>query len=394
MTSRGSQAVILGLIGLTLVKLLVASVWGWTNDIPQTLVQAKAFLESPHFLRPESPSIFPLGYYLLATAPLVASLWTGFSYAFWLKVPAIVADLVIALALRTMPRGGDRAAFLYMLNPVTFLLSVYHGQLHTVATACAVLALRYADSNRAVGSGVALGLAASVRQHFGLLVLPLVLHNRTRRRAMLMSFGLVVALSNITLWSGWYQDRLATPVWAYGAWGYGMLLLQGPRLLALLGFSGMASVTEGVNHALQWHGPKLYWIWTALFWGWIWHRHQRRQAPDLWRSALVFLLGLYAISPGFGVQWLIWAVPCWLIVDRPGALRYSALAGAFLAGSYWQWSLNAKYGVPSITANLSLLTRVDLVGVFLVGVCSLLAWLYCVRATWRLAWAVPSTPFG
>lgn len=378
--------VVASLVAITAIKLILAAHWGWTNDIPQTLVQAQAFLESPHILRPSVPSIFPLGYYLFATAPLVASMWTGLSYAFWIKVPAILADLVIALALRAMPRGGDRAAFLYMVNPVSFLLAVYHGQLHTVATMGAVLALWAAARGRSGLSGLALGLAASVRQHFGLLILPLGLAVRPRWR-LLLSFALVVVLANLTLLGTYRTGIMASPVWAYGAWGYGMLLLQGPRLLALLGCAGMASVTEGVNHALQLHGPKLYWIWTALFWGWIWRRHQRRQAPDLWRSALVFLLGLYAISPGFGVQWLVWALPFWLLVNRREAVRYSILAGFFLAGSYWQWGLNAKYGVESITANLSLLQRVDLIGVLLVGVCGLLTWLSCVRATWRLAWA-------
>ena len=169
-----------GLVVITLIKLVLAAFWGWTNDIPQTLAQAEAFLYSPHLLRPAAPSIFPLGYYLLETAPLVASLWTGLSYAFWLKVPAILADLLIALTLRAMPRGGEWAAFLYMANPVSFLLSVYHGQLHTAATAGAILALWYAERHRAVASGVALGLAASVRQHFGILIVVLARGNGKR----------------------------------------------------------------------------------------------------------------------------------------------------------------------------------------------------------------------
>ena len=97
------------------------------------------------------------------------------------------------------------------------------------------------------------------------------------------------------------------------------------------------------------------------------------------------MLGIYSVSPGFGVQRLIWAVPFWLIDNPREAIGYSALAGAYLAGSYWQWSLNAKYGVGSITANLDLLTWGDLAGVFLVGAIGFLTWVYCARAAWRLA---------
>ena len=380
------------LIVVTLVKLALASVWGWTNDIPQTLRHAEAFLAgrdhfSPWNVNPTYATIFPLGYYALSCGAVLAARATGWPFAFWIKVPAILADAVIAWLLWTAPRGGRRTALWYLVNPVTFLLSVYHGQFHTAATAAAVLAVWAAARGRPGLSGLALGLAASVRQHFGLLILPLGLAVRPRWRSLLLCFALVAVLANLTLLGTYRKGIMTSPVWAYGAWGYGMLLLQGPRLLALLGCSGMVSVTEWVNHALQLHGPKLYWIWAALFWGWIWRRHQRHQAPDLWRSALLFLLGLYAISPGFGVQWLIWVLPFWLVVNRREAIGYSVLAGLFLAGSYWQWNLNATYGVESITANLSRLQRADLIGVLLVGVCGLLTWLYCVRATWRLAWA-------
>jgi hypothetical protein len=114
---------------------------------------------------------------------------------------------------------------------------------------------------------------------------------------------------------------------------------------------------------------------------WVW----RRRPSDQWRAALLFLLGLYAISPGFGVQWLVWAVPFWLVVDLRGALRYSLLAGAFLAGSYWQWSLNDRYGIGSLTANLSLLRPADLAGVITVGLLGVATWAYTVRSAWRLA---------
>ncbi len=377
--------VIAGLVTITVIKLILAACWGWTNDIPQTLAQAEAFLHSPHVLRPESPAIFPLGYYWFATAPLLASMWTGLSYAFWLKVPAILADALIALTLRTMSRGGDRIAFLYLVNPVSFLLSVYHGQLHTVATAGAVLALWYAERHRRMASGVALGLSASVRQHFGFLILPLILASRTRRVVIVAGFSLVTLLANATLFGTYRPGIVASPVWAYGAWGYGMLALQGPRLLEWFGFEGMVEALANVNQWLQTYGPRVYWVWAAVFLGWVWRRHQRNESADLWREGLVFLLGLYVVSPGFGVQWLIWVLPFWLLVNRRAAVRYSLVAGLFLAGAYWQAGLNAKYGLGSITANLPLLQRADLVGVLLVGVCGLLTWLYCVRAVWQLA---------
>ena len=301
-------------------------------------------------------------------------------------MPAILADLVIALLLNSSPRGGRRAALAYLLNPVTFLLSVYHGQLHTAATAGAVLALWAADRGQGGLSGVALGAAVSIRHHFGLLIAPLLLRFQAHRCAIALAFGLIVVLANAPLLGSYRSGRLAAPIWVYGAWGYTMLLQQGPRVLELIGLRGASSMVAGVNTLMRAAGPAVYWAWAAVFAAWTWRRARQGTLTDAWRAALFFLVGQYAISPGFGVQWLIWALPFWLIVDAAGAVRYSVLAGVFLAGSYWQASLNAKYALGSITAHLPLLSPVDLAGVLLVGIAGLLTWGYCVRAAWRLAW--------
>jgi len=388
-----------GLVAITAIKLVLAAHWGWTNDIPQAQMHAEAFLAGRHHLSPWSidptyATIFPLGYYVLSCSAVLAAQATGWPFAFWIKVPAILADLVIALALRAMPRGGGRAAFLYMVNPVSFLLAVYHGQLHTVATMEAVLALWAAERGRSGLSGAALGLAASVRQHFGLLILPLGLIVRPRWRSLLLSFALVTVLANLTLLGTYRRNIIASPVWAYGAWGYGMLLLQGPRLLRLSGLERFASLTDGINGWLSAHGPWLYWGWAAVFCAWIFWRARTHRLPDAWHAALFFLTGLYTISPGFGVQWLIWALPFWLVVNRREAMGYLVLASLFLAGSYWQWTLNAHYGLASITAHLEQLSRTDIAGVTLVGVAGLLTWGYCARTAWALSVAQRDTQGG
>ena len=373
------------LLAITIIKLALAGVWGWTADILQYYVNAEAYLAGRDLLDPRSmggnPSFLPMGHFLFATACLLASQVTGITFSLLIKTPAILADLGVSLLLRAMPRGGDRAAVLYMLNPVTFLLSVYHGQLHTVAMAGAVFALWLADRGWFGLGGLMLGLAASVRQHYAALIAPLAMVSGRRRNVTLVVFALILFLLNAPLLGSTYPERILAPNWTYGSWGYTMLLLQGPRILTLVGLSHLGFVADFLNRALEAYGFLLYWIWAFVFGLWTWQRH----GEDLWHAALFFLVGLYVVTPGFGVQWLVWAVPFWLIVNPRGAIVYSALAGAFLAGSYWQWGLNAKYGVRSITANLHLLSLGDLVGLLLVGVLGFLTWVYCARAAWRLA---------
>ena len=72
------------LVAITLVKLVLASFWGHTADIPQIFLQAKAFLAGADVLDPSrtggNPSFFLLGHYLLASLCLSISQLTGISF--------------------------------------------------------------------------------------------------------------------------------------------------------------------------------------------------------------------------------------------------------------------------------------------------------------------------
>lgn len=372
------------LIACTLFKLILAARWGWTAEIMQMQNQAAAFLGGGDFLDPQTtrgnPSFFPLGHYLLVTSCWLLANATGLAFSFVIKTPAILADLAISFILLAMPRGGGRAALIYMANPMSFLLSVYHGQPHTVAVAGALFAVWAAQAERWPISGLLLALAASIRQHFAVLLAPLAMKAGKRFGALLWAFTLVAVPLNLPLFFSAHPGRILAPTWTFGSWGYSMILLQAPRVLALCGMGAFVPGLEALNGFLESRGSAFYWVWAAVYAAWAW----KRGGTDLCRDALIFFLGVYVISPGFGIQWLIWALPFWLIVDRREAVGYSVIAGSFLAGSYWQWSLNAKYGVRSLTANLGVLTRADLLGVMLVGLLVVSTWLYCAKAAWRL----------
>jgi hypothetical protein len=375
---------ILFLVLITAVKLALAAVLGGTADIPQQLQQAEAFLAGRDVLDPRNtgnnPSSFLLGHYFLATAALYVARATATPFAFWIKTPAILADLGVSLLLRRIPQAGGRAAVTYMANPVTFLLSSYHGQPHTVATAAAMLALWLALRERSLLAGLVLGLATSVRQHFAMLIVPVALRLARDRALALLVFASVLFALNAPLLASAHRTRLLAPSWPYGIWGYSIPLLQGPRVLAMAGFGGGDSLAA-INRMVVTYGSGVFLVWAFVFAVWVW----RRPVVDLWHAALLFIVGFYALAPGFGVQGLVWALPFWLVVNYRGAVIYSALAGSFLAGIYWVWQFNARYGVASVTANLGVLSRTDLFLYLLVGGLGFVTWAYCVRSAWKLA---------
>lgn len=385
---------ILAIAVAAVVKTALAARWGYTADIKQTLQQAEAFLDGRSLFDPANtggnPSFFLPGHFLLAAACLLGSRATGLDFAFVVKIPAIAADAAVALLLMTAPRGGPRLSLLYTFSPLTFLLAVYHGQFHTVATAALVAALTVADRTRWTRAGLALGIAGALRQHFFVLAAPLLaaaaMRTRDRKaaRAFLIGLGVVaipIALSLLATTDR--PARVLAPVASVGTWGYGILVQQGPRLAALL-VPGLDPQARLVRDGLTAAHPVLHILWAAGFAAWTLAR-PRAAGADPWHAALLYLLGTYVISPGLGVQWLVWAFPLWLIVDARSGVRYGLLAGAFVGASYWQYTLNRRYHLPSITARLDVLATSDLAGLVLVGALGVAAWAYCAASFVRLA---------
>lgn len=377
------------LLVATLAKLALAAIAGGTADIRQYLQQARAFLAGADVFDPvntgNNPSFFLVGHYALASLMALVADATGIPFRFWVKVPAIVSDLAVCLLLRRVSPAGDLAATAYMVNPVTLLLSVHHGQMHSVATAIAVWAFSRGVVGQGVQSGLLLGLGASVRQHFAVLVVPLVMRLSAQRLRLIAGFVSLVVLVNLPLLTSSYAWRSTTPASTPGIWGYSIPLLHGPRVLALAGLE-LGQPLAASADLLASHGAVLVWAWTVAFVVWSW----RRRDADPWHAALLFLVGVYTVTPAFGVQWLVWALPFWLVVEARGAMVYSALAGVYLVGTYWVWTFPARYGVRSITANLGGLSPVDLTLYLVVGALGIVAWLYCAVTAWRLVRVRPA----
>jgi hypothetical protein len=179
-----------------------------------------------------------------------------------------------------------------------------------------------------------------------------------------------------------HPERVLNPAAAgtpnYGWWGYAVPLHRIAREISAAARQPLPAVLLFADDQLRRHGVALVWAWSAMFAVWALRRHR-----DPWRAALLFVMGIYAVAPGIGVQWLIWAVPFQLVADRRHAPWYGLLAGSYLVGSYWHWSLRATYHVASVTReNIS---GVDRGGVFLVGMLGLATWAFCVWTFARLA---------
>jgi hypothetical protein len=372
------------LLMCTMLKLLFINYFSSSADVGQMYVAGKAFIEGKDILNPintgGNPSYFLFGHSLIVSACVILSEFFSFSFDTLIKIPAVLSDLMIAFILLHIPNGGKRIALIYMLNPLTFFLSVYNGQLHTVAVAGAIFSIWLMNQDRFVLSGFVLGLASIIRQHFSVLIVLLAKKSGRYRNMSIMVFFVVLILSNIPLFSSTHIKNVFVPVSNYGLWGYSMILNHGPRLLSLAGFNRVESLMTPLNNALELYGPGFYLIWALIFSIWYWYREPENE----WSAGLFFLLGIYTIGTGFGVQRLIWVVPFWLIVSFRQGTIFCILASIYLIGSYWQWTLNDKYSVVSITQNLDVLKVCDLFGLIIVGMFGFLTWAYCARTFFQI----------
>jgi len=310
----------------------------------------------------------------------------GLDFTFWLKLPSIVADVILVsilythLASRGWSRcGAHRAATLYALNPVSILVSAYHGQFDVIPTMLLMLSLALwediGSKRRLTWASLSLGAAILVKTWPGIAALCVIFGHRSRRRIPFLVGSALVPLTGVFaavyLSGGRTADLFlvlrraleagAVPGW----WGYtGMvngvrwLLGEGPMLFDRL-----------VAYKL----PLVFVPVVAMVW-------LTRKSP-LRESVLWSLVTLFVVAPGLGLQSLSWLVP--LLVLR-GNWRdlgwYVGLGALHMVITYW-----GIHFIPSMYQMVPSNVVSGIVQISAVPVWMLLLW-FLGRQLWSALW--------
>jgi hypothetical protein len=359
------------LVVVCLLKILVAAQLGASRSVGEIRAQAEAVLAGTDVLEPsntgKNPSFFPGFNHVLAAGCLLLARALGVELAFALKLLAIVCDLGIGLLL--LARSGAAASLAYTASPITIVLSVYHGQLHTTATAFAFAAIVLSERGRAAAAGVLLALATGVRQHFFAL-LPVLPH----RLASVAGFALAFVVTSAPLLAlAHAPQRLLAPAFDWGNWGWGLVLWHSPRALRIVGLSELAEGCQALVAALAPALPALALAWPLIF---MVSQAWRPGPPQ--RAALVLGLGIYLATPAISVQWFVWVMPFLAVVSARLCAAFGALSGAYVLASYWLWSLSGNYETP-----------LQVLGVRGVEVLGLSVWLFCAYLLLAIGTATP-----
>ena len=253
---------------------------------------------------------------------------SGLPYVVAIKLPAIFADVAITgliYRFSTQTRGAGWAAYpalLYALNPVSVLVTAYHGQFEAVTLFFLLLAWWYWHREHIVSSATLLGFAI-LNKTWPVVFLPIVwirLHNWRDRivyPAIAIGIPVLSILAYLFIFSAEPTPmlrRALTHRGVAGYWGPGAIL--NPAAVVWPGLQPIVDFAVVIRNWLL-----LVAILISLRW--------TRRQPAL-EAFLTLLLSMFVVTVGFGIQWLVWPIPFALLADEDRWLKPYSLAAAFM----------------------------------------------------------------
>lgn len=266
----------------------------------------------------------------LASALYSVSQWSGVSFDHLFKAPMILADLASGVLLyKCYERRGDvRAALVFALfccSPISILIAAYHGNSDSLCASLVLLAAVLMDARRAFWSGLALAAAINVKLIPVLLIVPLSSCVRDRRAGLTFFAGLSIGVIPFVPYLLEHWDGFSKHVLAYRSsaknWGITYSLYK-------LGSVGGVVGKACLGIARFWRAQGYL---AVLAWPVVLAVVQRYKRPG-WSAqqlALFALLGFLVLTPGWGVQYLVYPVALLFAVSIEHAVLYSLASGLF-----------------------------------------------------------------
>lgn len=329
MGQRAWMWVVLLALGVRLIPAILLPV-GAGYDIQSFRLVAEAFLQGQDVYTSAAAGrhpYLPFQMVFLALA-LVAARFSGLPFVVWVKMPPVLADAAITGLIYYCFRrvGKDREvalrwSALYALNPISILVTAYHGQFEAVTLLLLLLAwIFWRFHQRHLRSALFCGLAI-LNKTWPVVFVPLLImrlrDNRTR--LLYATVALTVPVFFTVGYILWFASdprpmlaRALTHTGNAGYWGPTAVLrvLENAVPAAAAAFEALVSVRRWL---LLGTGLLILWL-------------TRRQSALT--ALTTVILAEFAVSAGMGIQWLAWVVPFALIDADLRWLKWYSLTGA------------------------------------------------------------------
>ncbi|HEY4089477.1 MAG TPA: glycosyltransferase family 87 protein [Bryobacteraceae bacterium] len=258
---------------------------------------------------------------------------TGIFFPFWLRLPAILADIGSLWVLFRMFEARLQeplirwGLLLFALSPTLILVSGFHGNTDSVVMFFLLLTVWRGEHD--AQSGAAFGAAMCVKI-LPVIALPVLFFARRdwRRRIEFLASGAAVI---VIAWSP-YLFRNPADIYR-----------QVVHYSSIYGHWGLTWVAA-------WHMPFFRDSWHEAFQRWgaygslaiisaaAWVVNRRPDRPPVYAQTGAALFFFLAVANGFGVQYLAWLVPWTVGVSLIPAGFFALASGAFLFAVYNFWA--------------------------------------------------------
>jgi Glycosyltransferase family 87 len=282
--------------------------WDW-----QSVYEIAPFIEWTY------PPLF-LGW--LAGASWLSDV-SGLSFHGLAKLGPTLADVGLALVVYAYLgwRGASErlrlaGVALVMLGPSFIAISGYHGQIDSVAILPAAVGVivweRSSGPHRALWAGLLIGVGAAVKAPPLLLLVPLLASARSWREAAELAGGALAVLL-ITLGPLWARGiDLSTVVQYSGSPGWGGLsLVIDPAVgwhFLTMGVNAPRPDHSGLALTIQDNARWITLVALAAYAGFVFHYR-----PAVIDAAALLWLVIYAFSPNFFLNYLVWGLPFFIM---------------------------------------------------------------------------------
>lgn len=351
----------------TLIKLVLAVVTIGTNDVATWRSFAdNAMLCGRCAYQFAGPSGDPFNHppFIIHFLKLIGTSSTAW-FPFWIRLPAILADIgMVLLATRLIPGISTRLSVLLALNPVSILVSGFHGNTDPLMIFFVVLTVCLIKSGRLNWGAAAFGMAINIKVVPLLLVPAILIYIWSRKSArgvvlfVCIAAVVVLALSMPYILSNPLAIVKATLGYRglYGRWGMSLILVGFP--------------ISNAGHEIAYRVLQLLVIALTLA---LAVYLNRRKFDLVYQIGLIFFL-LFFLTPAHALQYLAWPVPFILALGFWWSLAYYTSAGLYLFLTYNFWSQGQWYFADShIPVELG--TASSMAGFACWGVCGLI----CLR---------------
>jgi len=246
-------------------------------------------------------------------------------FPFWIRLPSILADIgTVFFVSRLLPNAPKSHLVLLALNPVSILISGFHGNTDPVMICFVVASIYAATKDRFELAGVAFGMALNVKI-VPLLFVPSFLFQPGLRRRLIF---VVTSVATVLLFLLPYMSKeVITRVLGYQGvfvnWGPAHYLdLTGRAPLYLLAVPMRYSIIIGSIVLSYWLG---------------------RKGRSLFEICAAIVLLFYVLTPSIAMQYFAWGVPFVLLLGPIRAALFYISAGALIALQYHRWSSGSWY---------------------------------------------------